>query len=103
MGTMQCVSQCRNEHIWRAMGLHVRREQVQGMPWDEITHSVTPYDTHTHTHCSHHTGGLTPHYMAPHEVLPRQDTSLAIVGIHCKVQHRTVAPADTINSGTISE
>ena len=49
MGTMQCVSQCRNEHIWRAMGWHVRKEQVQGMPWDEITHSVTPYDTHTHT------------------------------------------------------
>ena len=58
---------------------------------------------HTHTHCSHHTGGLTPHYMASHEVLPRQDTSLAIVGIHYKVGHRTLAPADTINSGTISE
>ena len=63
MGTIQCVSQCRNQHIWRAMGWHVRREQVQGMPWDEITHSVTPYDTHTHTHT------LQPSHRRPHSTL----------------------------------
>ena len=74
MGTIQCVSQCRNEHTWRSMGWHVRREQVQGMPWDEITHSVTPYDTHTHT------AAIT------------QEASLHTTWLHMKCYHDRTPP-----------